>query len=140
MSIAIPIIISPICLDNKCYIDGGMISNYPLQYCLDRDPKPDITEILGLRNHYNVDNINITVESNILEFIMRVINKLVDQVDTELIQINIPNEVIYISYNMTLQTLSNTLYSSIIRKELFNDGILIAKQFLENKIKNIEVK
>ena len=133
MSIAIPIIISPVCLEDKCYIDGGMISNYPLQYCLDREPKPDITEILGLRNYYSATNINIQSESNILEFLMRVINKLIDQVDTELKQITIPNEVTFSACNMNLQTLSNTLYSSDIRKELYNDGILIGKQFLENK-------
>jgi NTE family protein len=133
MSIAIPIVISPVCLENKCYIDGGMINNYPLQYCLDNDPKPDITEILGLRKMSLYDDSNIQNDSNILEFLMKVINKLLDQVDTELKQITIPNEVTFSGYNVNLQTLSNTLYSIDVRKELFNDGINIAKQFLENK-------
>ena len=133
MTIAIPIIIAPVCLENKCYIDGGMISNYPLQYCLDQDPKPDITEILGLRKMSLYDDSNIQNDSNILEFLMKVINKLLDQVDTELKQITIPNEVTFSAYNINLQTLSNALYSIDVRKELFNDGINIAKQFLENK-------
>jgi hypothetical protein len=30
--------------------------------------------------------------------------------------------------------MSNALYSSTVRKELFNDGIQIGKEFLENKI------
>ena len=130
MSIAIPIVISPICLEDKCYIDGGMISNYPLQYCLDQDPKPNINEILGLRNHFITANYNICNESTILEFLMRVINKLIDQVDTELKQIIIPNEVSFSSVNMNLQSMSSALYSSEIRKELFNEGILIATEFL----------
>ena len=133
MSIAIPIVISPICLEDKCYIDGGMISNYPLQYCLDRDPKPDINEILGLRKISILENSSICVESTIIDFLMQVINKLIHQVDTELKQITIPNEVTFSVYNMTLQSMSDTLCSATIRKELFDDGILIATQFLENK-------
>lgn len=136
MSIAIPIVFAPVCLENKCYIDGGMISNYPLQYCLDQHPKPDITEILGLRKMTLYEDSNIQNDSNILEFLMKVINKLLDQIDTELKQITIPNEVTFSGYNLNLQTLSNTLYSIDVRKELFNDGINIAKQFLENKNKN----
>jgi predicted acylesterase/phospholipase RssA len=136
MSIAIPIVFAPVCLENKCYIDGGMISNYPLQYCLDQDPKPDINEILGLRNHFHNEFSNINTESTILDFLIHFTNKLLDQVDTELKQIIISNEVIFNSNYVTLQTLSNALYSIDVRKELFNDGIHIAKQFLENKNKN----
>jgi predicted acylesterase/phospholipase RssA len=138
MSIAIPIVFAPVCLENKCYIDGGMISNYPLQYCLDQCPKPDINEILGLRRMLLYENSNIQNDSNILEFLMKVINKLLDQVDTELKQITIPNEVTFSGYNVNLQILSETLYSFDIRKELFDDGIHIAKQFLKNKNKNKE--
>ena len=133
MSIAIPIVISPVCLENKCYIDGGMINNYPLQYCLDNDPKPDITEILGLRNHAHNEFININTESTILDFLIHFTNKILYQVDTELTQLVISNEVNYNSDYLTLQTLSNALYSPIVRKELFNGGIQLGKQFLENK-------
>ena len=133
MSIAIPIVISPVCLENKCYIDGGMINNYPLQYCLDNDPKPDITEILGLRNHAHNEFININTESTILYFLIQFTNKILYQVDTELTQLVISNEVNYNSDYLTLQTLSNALYSPIVRKELFNGGIQLGKQFLENK-------
>jgi len=138
MSIAIPIVIAPVCLENKCYIDGGMISNYPLQYCLDQDPKPDINEILGLRNHAHNEFSNINTESTILDFLIHFTNKILYQVDTELIQLIISNEVIYNSDYLTLQTLSNALYSSTVRKELFNDGIQIGKEFLKNKNKNKE--
>ena len=139
MSIAIPIVIAPVCLENKCYIDGGMICNYPLQYCLDQDPKPDINEILGLRNHAQNEFSNINTESTILDFLIHFTNKILYQVDTELIQLIISNEVIYNSDYLTLQTLSNALYSSTVRKELFNNGIQLGKEFLENK-KNKENK
>ena len=135
MSIAVPIVISPVCLDNKCYIDGGMISNYPLQYCLDQDPKPDITEILGLRNHSHNEFSTINAESTILDFLIHFTNKILYKVDTELTQITIPNEVIFTSDFLSLQSMTDTLYSSTIRKELFNNGLLIATQFLEDKAK-----
>ena len=34
MSSSLPGIFIPTIKDNKCYIDGGVIDNYPLNYCL----------------------------------------------------------------------------------------------------------
>jgi predicted acylesterase/phospholipase RssA len=50
MSSAIPILFSPVCLNNKCYIDGGLVSNYPLMFCIEQNCNLD--EILGIKNDY----------------------------------------------------------------------------------------
>ena len=50
MTSAIPTLFVPFCLDNKCYIDGGVVANYPLNFCLDDGHKKE--EILGLRFTY----------------------------------------------------------------------------------------
>lgn len=132
MSIALPIIISPVCINDKCYIDGGIISNYPLEYCLKQDPSPNINEILGLRKAHLDENIQINTESTILDFLIHFINKLMLQVSTETTQTSIPNEVIYPSYNVSLKMLSDGLFSASIRAELLNNGIESAKELLLN--------
>ncbi len=133
MSLAIPIAIAPVCIDNKCYIDGGILCNYPLQHCLDQEDKPDISEVLGLRKHYLLEESILNKDSNMLDYLMHFTNKLINHADTELTQITIPNEIIYDHKQLTMEYLSSGLYSNELRKELFNNGIFVAEQFLKNK-------
>jgi len=147
MSIAIPIIISPVCLEeeendtesgkkitkSKCYVDRGIMNNYPLHHCLNQIPKPDINEVLGLRKRSTNETSIINKESNVLDFLVHFMNKLFAQIDTEQSQIHIPNEILYKNSRMNLQNLSSCLYSSDFKKELFNDGLQVAKEFLQAK-------
>ena len=41
MTSAIPVLFSPVCFDGKCYVDGGIMNNYPLNYCLKDHPEVD---------------------------------------------------------------------------------------------------
>lgn len=50
MTSAVPVFISPVCIDGKCFIDGGVVSNYPIKFCLEVVKNPD--EILGFKNYY----------------------------------------------------------------------------------------
>ena len=59
MTSAIPMVVSPFCVDDDCFIDGGIISNYPLDYCIKNNCITDTNgyeEILGLRNNYIKDS------------------------------------------------------------------------------------
>ena len=51
MSSALPIMFSPVCIDDKCYIDGGVVTNYPLIFCIEQNCNLD--EILGIKNEFN---------------------------------------------------------------------------------------
>jgi predicted acylesterase/phospholipase RssA len=69
MTSAIPTIFVPFCKDDKCYVDGGVIANYPVSYCLDDCHKKE--EMLGIRFSYvkdiselNNDNDDNTSENN----------------------------------------------------------------------------
>lgn len=50
MTCAIPMLFTPFCKNNECYIDGGIFKNYPLNHCIDDGHLPD--EILGTRFNY----------------------------------------------------------------------------------------
>jgi predicted acylesterase/phospholipase RssA len=53
MSSALPGIFMPIIMDNHCYIDGGVMCNFPINQCI-RD-HPDKNEILAVNSCYNKD-------------------------------------------------------------------------------------
>ena len=65
----------PTIIDNKCYIDGGVMCNYPINYCLRDHANKD--EILGFRLTYktegdNFQNIKVTSESSLLEYVISI--------------------------------------------------------------------
>jgi len=157
MTIAIPLVISPCCIGDDCFVDGGMISNYPLNYCIKNNNITDqigYDEILGLRNNYekdiepghnsesennNIVNNIVNQESTILDYIMTFINKLVLNVDTEKNQPSIENELLYDTKHMSFSFLKSAVSSAEVRQQLLHDGIEASQRFLSLK-KNKETK
>lgn len=153
MTIAIPLVISPCCIGDDCFVDGGMISNYPLNYCIKNNSITDTNgynEILGLRNNYekdtdsghdsecentNIVNNIVNQESTILDYIMTFINKLVLNVDTEKNQPSIENELLYDTKHLSFSFLKSAVSSSEVRQQLLNDGIEASQRFLSLKQK-----
>jgi len=132
MSSAIPVLISPVCIDNRCYVDGGVICNYPINQCIMR--AENIDEIFGLRNKYTKKDENIVKnESTILEYVMNFINRLVNSVASKFEEKEIPNELIYDTDLMTLSNIQLTLSSKEERQRLINFGIESGKTFLLEK-------
>ena len=58
MSISIPIIFKPVKLDNKYYVDGGMISHYPIDYFKDyKDETLGVLVTTSLNKFKEINNI-----------------------------------------------------------------------------------
>lgn len=132
MSSAIPVLISPVCIDNRCYVDGGVICNYPINQCILR--AENIDEIFGLRNKYTKKDENIVKnESTILEYVMNFISRLVNSVASKFEEKEIPNELIYDTDLMTLSNIQLTLSSKEERQRLIDFGIESGKTFLLEK-------
>lgn len=148
MTIALPLVISPCCIGDDCFVDGGMISNYPLNYCIKNNYLTDTNgyaEILGLRNNYekevHVDTGNniVNKDSTILDYIMTFINKIVLTIDTEKNQPSIENEILYDTKYMSFSFLKSAVSSAEVRQQLLNNGIEASQQFLSLK-QNKEAK
>ena len=132
MTCALPMIVTPVCVDEHCYVDGGVVCNYPLNYCLDQHTNVD--EILGLRNAYENSRHNIVNnESTILDYAMNFINTLIFNVDTEGKQISIPNEIAYKTIHMNLSYIRTAVSSRDVRQQLFDDGLNVAIKFIVKK-------
>ena len=82
MTSAYPILFKPIIDNDKCYIDGGLIDNYPINECLENE-NCDEKEILGIKNKWvNVDS-SINNEMNLFQYLQTSFGKII-----EFIQIN----------------------------------------------------
>ena len=132
MSSAIPVLISPVCIDEKCYVDGGVVCNYPINQCISR--AENIDEIFGLRNQYTKKDENIVKnESTILEYVMNFISRLVNNVSVKFEEKEIPNELVYETELMSLTNIQLTLSSKEERQRLIDFGIESGKKFLLEK-------
>ena len=136
MSCALPVLMTPICSDGKCYIDGGVTCNYPLKNCIETNK--NIEEILGFKNNYDnqYDNHNknqIDSNSTLLDFITSFLFKLIHSVSSNnTTQTSITYEVICNADFLTINTLKSALYSIETREQLYTNGIESAIKFLSN--------
>jgi predicted acylesterase/phospholipase RssA len=130
MTCALPVLVTPVCIDDKCYIDGGMSCNYPLNFCITSGKIPD--EILGFKNKYSDKKDSINLESTLLDFLLSFLFKAVLSVNTDQNQPQIKNEVICDVQYLTFNVLRNALSDAEVRRELFKNGTETANKFLSN--------
>ena len=131
MTCSLPVLVAPVCIDNKCYIDGGIVCNYPLNKCLKLHNED---EILGIKNQYDKsDNNRVDLDSTMLDFLMSFVFKMIQNMDTGDKQTIIKNEIICKADFLSIDYLKTALYSMDVRRELFNSGTEFAKEFMNIK-------
>ena len=133
MTCSLPVLFTPVCIDEKCYIDGGVFCNYPLNYCIESGKSLD--EILGIKNKYSSDSPIINAESTIMDFLLGFIYKAVFSVNTDHAQSQLKNEDVCDSKSLSFEVLRSALKSIEVRRELHSSGITSAIEFL-SKLEN----
>lgn len=134
MSACLPIIFTPVFIDSKCFIDGGIIMNYPLQLCIDKY-KSNEKHILGVKHIYNSEtnsDTRITKKTTILEYISYIFVKLLrnNSMDTNELNKEIKYEIVCYEDFMSLNQITNTIKSADKRTELLDKGITIANNYI----------
>ena len=131
MTCALPVIISPVCINGKCYIDGGIMVNYPLNKCCHSEKD----EILGFKNKYENYNETNVIEPNstLLDFLLNFVFKLIYNLSTDEKQPSIKNEIVFDCKMMNIANLSEALNSIDHRKQLWESGRETSKLFLEKR-------
>jgi len=131
MTCGLPVLVTPVCLEDKCYIDGGLACNYPLNFSIESGNLAD--EILGFKNKYTSEkNNNIKEESTMLDFLFSFLFKAVFSLSTTNIQPKIQNEIICDANYLTIDVLRNAIGNMEVRRNLFKKGIEHADEFLIN--------
>ena len=138
MTSSFPVFLSPVLIENKCYIDGGIICNYPLNKCIEANGNVD--EILGFNNDYSSktesDNKkeksdNITEDSSLIDFLLGLFIKIIRSMETDTKQQKIKNEIICKAENISVDVMKKCLYSHEVRQQLLDSGINASKEFLQ---------
>ena len=163
MTSALPIMFSPVCIDDKCYIDGGTYTNYPLSFCIDQNNKLD--EIMGIKNVFSNECSNecsneinntcdenkdknesliheitnnkkdiINEESTLLDFFISFFQKLILNLNIDNLKHNIQDEI-----NCECQPITFTFFNKVIssvetRKQLLENGIECGNKYIEKML------
>lgn len=136
MTCSLPLVFTPVCLNDKCYIDGGFISNYPLKYCIESGKNKD--EILGFKNDHSKSEESNSVDSSstLLTFLMSLLFKIVRMLNVPEQMYSINNEILTDAKFVSISYLTEAFNSVELRKNLLNSGIETAKIFLDNHTSN----
>jgi len=136
-SCCVPLIFRPLLIEDKCYCDGAIILNYPIQQCLDKNIDPET--ILGLKMQIDNTHINtINDESSIFDYILLLMSQLLskrllymDIVDTKIgheVIIKYPQLSLYGAYKVLsdMEERIRLIQQGINRvKEMFSDSPII---------------
>jgi predicted acylesterase/phospholipase RssA len=140
MSSALPGVFIPTISDNGCYIDGGVMANYPLSYCLQNCKNED--EILGItfyRDYTKSDaykNNIVTEESSVIDFSIGFFINAMNYIYKTIKRDTIYNQVECLNDDnfLTMETIQKSINSMDMRRDWIDKGKKDAEIFLE-KIK-----
>ena len=148
MSCAFPILFSPKiiiesedreknCNDDKkdacsgvcCYVDGGIICNYPVNICIE-DQQCDPNEILGFRNIFEKYHEVINQTSSVVDFLKICVKQMIRKIDNEKNYIKIKNEVTCISEKNDFISWFDLCSDELKRMHYIHRGMTCGEVFL----------
>jgi len=157
MSTSYPLAFKPVCIADDCFIDGGLMNNFPLNDCLDQTGcKPE--DVLAFKNSWVTDvdhgtsagtsagagtgtsagtgtntDIKITQTSTIIDYMLILMKKMQKEICTERQQRTVLH--IVTCHIKNLAGLSNwikALATEDMRAMLINQGVEDANAFLQS--------
>jgi predicted acylesterase/phospholipase RssA len=129
MSCCYPFGFTPIYRDGCCYIDGGIINDYPVNECFN-DQNCNISEILGVKMLWEKKPANLSDKSSVLQFISTFFNQIKGNLFENRPTKAIPNEVVCVSKVFVSQDWVNWVKDESYRRELVLRGETFANVFL----------
>jgi predicted acylesterase/phospholipase RssA len=124
-----------------CYIDGGVMCNYPVNICIeDQQCNPD--EILGFRNMWEKYHETIDGESSLVDFLKICVKQMIRKLENEKSYVNIKNEVSCVGETIEYTSWFDLCSDEKKRMQYINRGMTYAELFLRmvNKGENVGEK
>lgn len=132
MTCCMPIAFRPAVFNGEHYIDGGIMSNYPLREAI-RDAV-DMSEFLGVTFDIGDDSVSINENSNIAEYIYFLFMKISAIREFNNVRVGIiPNEVVIKCAGINASGGYDVLFKRDSREEMVKQGESIAEQWLIDK-------
>lgn len=142
MSMCYPFLFKPVCVNvDECYIDGGLLNNYPLNDCITQTKCNKDAEILAFKNIWikneKYKKTSITEESSVIDFLLVLMRKMQASIDTERHQVEIKNTVQCQIENLEgVEQWLHSLSNEDLRKALIDKGAAQAAAFFANFAEN----
>ena len=132
MSAAIPIVFEPIYHEDGCFVDGGLLNNYPLSECIkDLDKLYDENELLGIRMNNPIKDYKITNEMSFHEYIYNLIKKMQNCINTIEKQKETKYTIYYTDERNNPSKWHTAIFDKNIRQEMISMGEECAEKFLK---------
>lgn len=130
-SASLPILFSPVLKDDKCYLDGGTIMNYPLSLCVNSIGEENTDSILGINMAKLDKSINrVTEESNLFDHISILLNKMYDRASYGHTPVyNIKHEIIIDNVMASIYDIINASSSYEQRLALITSGVELWEKY-----------
>jgi NTE family protein len=125
MTSSFPLLISPLCKDDKFYLDGGIVKNYPLDDCIANNNLHDDTDtILGIKNIKSSvpKSNNLNNDSSLIDYILGLIKYVTGKLSTSDKQIKIKNEIEMNCDGLSFESIINCIKYKDKRIQLVEDG------------------
>ena len=130
MTMAVPLLFQPIYEGEGCYVDGGLLNNFPLNDCIHQQ-QCETDEILSFKNIRETNEININEKSSIFDFLLILLKKTHASIDTEGAQLEIKNNVrCMVDDISSFDKWAKMLQSEDMRREVIERGYKQAELFL----------
>jgi predicted acylesterase/phospholipase RssA len=137
MTTAIPFIFKPIIIEKQCFLDGGIIMNYPLKLCLTQTNCNE-DEILAFKNYYSTKEKRVDyIDENttILNYWLYFMKILIKQTKTQDSLPIISNEVkCFVDDIGNINEWKKTLVDREQREKFIKKGEEAGFMFMEYKI------
>ncbi len=93
-SMALPILFKPLKIEDKLYLDGSILINYPMTKCLERNK--ECGTILGIRHEMatNMTKTNEPTDFDMLHYATNTMNKLINKIQMDLTDNNIEEIIV----------------------------------------------
>jgi hypothetical protein len=118
ISIALPIVFTPILYDSCYYIDGGLTNNFAINLC---DPMTTLGLYIEYTQHHTINNI-LSIISGCIDLVSDIVTKRYCNEYCNIVEINNPVQENILSFEFTMEN----------RLKLLNIGIESAKKFISN--------
>lgn len=121
MSVAVPIFLSPVTYENKKYVDGGLICNYPVSLFSN-----ELDKVIGINLGHHTENDNV---DNIENYMFALIECMTDTIsknnsDVNKCTINVPIDINLLNFDINKNE----------KKKMFYSGYHRAKEFIKKNI------
>jgi predicted acylesterase/phospholipase RssA len=144
-SASLPGLFSPLIYDEKLYIDGGFVCNYPIKECIEIEGVIP-SEVIGINHTYPPPGNMVDVKTfNILDLVFYILSCLIERLFMEnkpcdktslLIKETTQINVVFDEYLPTISELMDSLVNKDLRKKNISEGYLSGETFYKNSLVN----